>query len=74
MNEHMESAGMGAWFCVLVLLTFWEMEADGMAGSPAACSNSSAPLSSHSLHRVGGGRHFLCRKPDFCIGRVSGVM
>lgn len=34
MNEHVESAGIGDWFCVLVLLTFWEMEASGMAGFP----------------------------------------
>lgn len=33
MNEHMESAGIRGWFCVLVLLTFGEMEAGGLAGS-----------------------------------------
>lgn len=60
MKEHMESAGMGGWLRVLVQLTFWEMEADGLAGSPAACSNPSAPLGSHSLHRAEGGRHFFC--------------
>lgn len=32
MNEHVERAGIGDCFCFLVLLTFWEMEASGMAG------------------------------------------
>lgn len=38
MKEHMERAEMGGWLRALVQLTFGEMEADGMAGSPAACS------------------------------------
>lgn len=73
MNEHMESAGMGGWFYVLVLLTFGTMEADiGLA--PRCLSTSRCPSGIPQPAQSTEWETFLCPKPDFCIFKAHGIM